>query len=199
MVTYNQYIDKIKIDGFRPCIVGALTCNGLVGLLRTNKYPGYEFVQGGIRHGERPIEAVDREIIEETGFWFHKECNFPPKRFQFLFEDRMETKVKDQLVTSQGENISPRGKHYLVYGVEIDKQDGLPKVNLEDSQYKGSSVKFHECRWVSVKEGLELVKTLTNPKKQEIATRAILKLQELGYAEQAGNSTPLIVNKRASR
>jgi hypothetical protein len=183
MITYNQYIDQIKLDGFRPCIIGAITCNGKIGLLRSNKYPGYEFVQGGIGFGETPVEAIEREVIEEMGFWFHKECNFPPRRHQFLFEDKMQTKVKEVQVTSSGEEIQPKGKHYLVYGLEINPVNNkLPEINSEDFQFKGSTVKLHSCKWVSVKEALELVQTLQNQKKEEIATRAIKCLEDLGYA-----------------
>jgi len=184
MVTYNQYIDQIKLEGFRPCVIGAITCNGLIGLLRSNKYPGYEFVQGGVALGETPIEAIEREVIEEMGFWFHKECHFPPKRYQFLFEDKMETKVKETLVTSDNKEIRPKGKHYLVYGLEINSpHENLPKINPEDFSFTGSTVKLHECRWVRVDEALRLVQTLTSPKKREIATNAIKQLEELGYAK----------------
>ena len=181
MVTYSQYIEKVKSEGFRPCVIAAMVCNGLIGLSRSNKYPGYEFLQGGINYGETPIEAIERETIEELGFWFHKECNFPHKRNQFLFEDQLEMKVKEPVMSDKG-SIKARGKHYLVYALEIEPTNQkLPGINPDDFKFQGTTVKFHEQKWVTRNEAMQLIQKIANPKKKEIAKRAIEMLADLGY------------------
>lgn len=181
MASYSEYIEKIKQEGFRPCVIGAMVCSGLIGLSKSNKYPGYEFLQGGINYGETPIEAIERETIEELGFWFHKECNFPPKRHQFLFEDRMEMKVKEPVISDKGP-IKTKGKHYLIYALEINPEnEKLPQINPDDFEFRGTTVKFHEHKWVTKAEALKLIEQITNPKKMEIAKRTIGILAELGY------------------
>jgi len=170
---YLKHVDQVKRTGYRPSVIAALIFQGKVGMFRSNKYPGFEFVQGGIEGIETPLEAIKREVIEELGYWFYSKCNFPPQNLKFLFEEKMKTKIKGELVTQTGEKIKPVGKQYVVFGVILKEKGELPEINEEDSKWKGTTVKFHEHRWVGPNEARKLAATITNPIKKEIALRTI--------------------------
>lgn len=174
-----QKIDQIKESGFRPCVIAVLVCNGKLGLFHSHKYPGYEFLQGGINFGETPIETVEREALEEAGYWFYKGCNFPPKNVEFLFEEHMKTKVKETLLTENGKQVNPEGKHYLVYLVELNTVQ-VPEITAEDMDYLGSSVKFDKVVWADSILANKLTSGIQNLIKRDIAKKAIdLAMQRL--------------------
>jgi len=55
-------------DGYRPN-VGIVLCNGRDEVFwgkRVNEH-AWQFPQGGIKHGESPVDAMYRELREETG------------------------------------------------------------------------------------------------------------------------------------
>ena len=171
-------IELIRQKGFRPCVIAALICGGKVGLFKSH-YPGYEFVQGGIEFGETPQEAMEREVMEELGHWFYQGCNFPPEKFIYLLEAKMETKVKEALVTEKGETIKPVGKYYLVFAALL-RTDGKPSIKPEDFQFSGSTVKFHAHVWADYDEAKRLIETITNPIKRDIALKSIEMLKARG-------------------
>lgn len=55
-------------DGYRPN-VGIIVCNGRNQVFwgKRVREHSWQFPQGGIKHGESPIEAMFRELREETG------------------------------------------------------------------------------------------------------------------------------------
>jgi len=170
----NHYIDELKRKGYRPTLVCALVMNNRVAVFKNNTYGGYELVQGGFEAGESPEETLEREVIEELGFWFHKECNFRQIVMTYLFEEKMEMKIAGHLETRTKEKIVPKGKHYIVFAAEIHSSTTkFPQINPDDFSFKGTSVKLHQCRWVNAKEARSTLETITNPKKREIALRVI--------------------------
>lgn len=176
-----KYIENIKEEGYRPSVIGALICHELVALFRSNRYPGYEFVQGGINFGELPIEAIQREVIEELGYWFYTECQFPPQKAEFLFEDRMKMNIKEKILTASGKTVNPIGKHYLIYAVSLKSDKKLPEINPDDLNFNGTSVKFDRCSWTTNEKAKQLVQTITNSTKKSIAIRALQILFDKKY------------------
>jgi hypothetical protein len=170
----NRYIDELKQIGYRPTLVGALVKNKRVALFENNEYKGFEFIQGGFEHGENPKETLEREIIEELGYWFHHDCNFSSLEMIYLFEDKMNMKVKGKLQTSTKEEFSAKGKHYVVFAAVLDNGSiDFPQISPEDYSFTGTSVKLHQCRWVDAKTAHKLLSKISNPKKREMASKTI--------------------------
>jgi len=176
-------LDQIKREYYRPCIVAALVCDRKVGLLQSKKYFGYEFLQGGIEFGEDPLEAMKREVMEETGFWFYSLCNFPPEKAEYLFEARMETKVKGNVRLTSGEEIHPKGKHYLVYAVKLRENSSVPQIDQNDVNFSGSTVKFLKCEWTDSSKATGLMSKDNNPIKRDISLQTINLLKKKGYID----------------
>lgn len=174
----NQYVNDLKKTGYRPTLICVLISDNLIGLLKGRNYNGYEFVQGGIEYGESPLETLEREVMEELGYWFHKACNFSRIKMTYLFEGRMDMKIKDKLITQEGELVRPKGKHYIVFAAEICTDGELPEVNQDDVNYKGSSVKLEKCIWVNIGEAKRILKKTRNPVKRNIVLKAIDIAQE---------------------
>ncbi|MEI7792907.1 MAG: NUDIX domain-containing protein [Candidatus Berkelbacteria bacterium] len=178
-------LDEIRLEGYRPCVIAALACQGRVGLFHTNRYPGYEFAQGGIELGEIPAETIEREIREEAGDGFSMDCAWPIEP-TFMFEARMETKVKGVLKTSNGTIVSPRGKHYLVYAVPLQNTDYFPEIQFEwegESMWKenGGTIQFTGYSWADARASAKLTRRIQSPRKQEIVQSAISSLVSLGF------------------
>ena len=176
-------LDKIKQEGYRPCVVAALVFNRKVGLFQSKKYFGSEFIQGGIEFGEEPLETIEREVMEEAGFWFYSLCDFPPEKSEYLFEARMETKVKGTLRTTNGAEIHPIGKHYFVYAVKLKDMDHLPQIDGNDINFSGSTVKFLKCDWVDSTKATEVMGKNNNPIKRDIEIKTISLLKEKSYID----------------
>jgi 8-oxo-dGTP pyrophosphatase MutT (NUDIX family) len=181
-------LDQIRLEGYRPCIIAALTCFGSrVCLFHSNLYPGHEFAQGGIELGEIPAETIEREIQEEAGDGFHLDCAWPIEP-TFMFETRMDTKVKGVLQTSDGRVITPRGKHYLIYAVPLQNTDNiLPEIQFEwegESRWKanGGTIQFTGYTWTDARDAIRLAGRIQSPRKREIVQAAINGLVRLKFA-----------------
>jgi putative (di)nucleoside polyphosphate hydrolase len=60
--------DMIDVDGFRPNVgIVLLNDDGRVFWARRVRRDGWQFPQGGMRSDETPLEAMYRELEEETG------------------------------------------------------------------------------------------------------------------------------------
>ena len=60
--------DQIDAEGFRTNVgIVLMRGNGQVFLGRRTGGRGWQFPQGGVRHGEEPEQAVYRELQEEVG------------------------------------------------------------------------------------------------------------------------------------
>lgn len=174
-----QYLNTLKNDGFRPTLICAMMMKGKVALFSSNRYPGWEFLQGGIEFNELPIETFEREVAEELGYSFYKECNFPPKRFDWLFEERLKTKIKEKVLTAEGVEIAPQAKYYIIFAAEMDAEK-FPEINPEDFAFSGTTVKLHKCKWVGYDESINLVGKIQSTNKREIVIRVLDKLKDKG-------------------
>ena len=53
--------------GVRPSVRGIIIRDGKIGMVHSLKYDYYKFPGGGIESGENHIEALVREVLEESG------------------------------------------------------------------------------------------------------------------------------------
>jgi 8-oxo-dGTP pyrophosphatase MutT (NUDIX family) len=174
-----QYLNTLKSEGLRPTLICAIMVKGKVGLFSSNHYPGWEFLQGGIGFNELPIETFEREVAEELGYTFYQKCHFPPKRFDWLFEAQLKTKIKDKVLTIEGVEVKPTAKHYIVFAAEMDVGK-FPEINADDFAFSGTTVKLHNCKWVGYEEAINLIKKIPSPNKREIIRKVLDKLKDKG-------------------
>ncbi len=60
---YDENIEVVR----RPSARGIIIKNGKVAMIHSEMYDYYKFPGGGIESGEEPIEAMIREVKEESG------------------------------------------------------------------------------------------------------------------------------------
>jgi ADP-ribose pyrophosphatase YjhB (NUDIX family) len=178
----EKYLNGIRSDRYRPCVIGAIVLGGKIVLFKSKKYPGYNFVQGGIENGETPLEALEREVMEELGYWFYKGCQFPPVKAEFLFDRRMTSKnVKSKITSASGETVKPVGKHYLVFFVDISRGQEPPHIREDDYNFSGSTVCFTENKWSNYEEAIKFVSKIDNEIKRDLARETLDLLHKKGY------------------
>lgn len=87
---FKNYKDDGTV-GRRPSARGIIFSNGKVGLVHSLKYDYYKFPGGGIEDGESHIQALYREVLEETGLQIHtgsvKEYGQVVRKEKGLYDD----------------------------------------------------------------------------------------------------------------
>ena len=63
---YKNYIENGTV-GRRPSVRGIIIDNGKIAMVHSLKYDYYKFPGGGIDSGESHLDALIREVSEETG------------------------------------------------------------------------------------------------------------------------------------
>lgn len=172
-----KYLDNLRTSGFRPTLICALVVNQKVALFSSNKYPGWEFLQGGIEFNEIPQETLEREIAEELGYHFLKDCSLPVEKFIWLFEDKLKTAIKDKVISNSGKQVKTNTKHYIIFAA-ILSTGRYPEINSDDYGFTGTTVKLHSVRWVGYKEALKLIGSIKNEIKREILRETLHKLKD---------------------
>lgn len=99
-------------------------------------WKGWEFTKGGIKKGEKILEAVKRELKEETGL---KAVNL--KKFNTSGKYKYNKELKDRR--------SIHGQTYSLYSAKVNKR----KIKLDKLEHCG-------YKWVSFKKA---IKKLTWP------------------------------------
>ena len=62
----KEYDESIEVV-YRPSARGVIIKDGKVAMIHSEKYDYFKFPGGGIEEGESPIDAVIREVKEESG------------------------------------------------------------------------------------------------------------------------------------
>lgn len=171
---YLAHLNLVRKDGYRPCMIAVLICNGKVGLCEAKRYHWYEFLQGGIEPGELPEITLEREIKEEAGEKFYQECFSQDVNISHMFDVQHKMKVKDKQELETGEKIGFKGKEYMVFAVNFKNLSQLPQINANDEQ-----TEFKHCHWVDYESAKNLIKYTKSDVKREIAFRAVNLLKKM--------------------
>jgi ADP-ribose pyrophosphatase YjhB (NUDIX family) len=89
---------------------------------------------GGIEHGEEPIDALRREMLEETGL------SFAGHRMLALLSHRVEHIIADGTI----EDL-----HHIGIIMEVDIEDGQPRREPDGQDALGAA-------WVTIEEARDL-------------------------------------------
>jgi len=103
-------------------------------LKRKLHWKGWEFAKGGLRKEEKILDAVKREVKEETGL-----CAIQIKKFNVSGKYKYDKRFKDR------EGVL--GQTYSLYSAKINKEK-IKLDKLEHSDYK----------WVVFKEAIKKLK-----------------------------------------
>lgn len=114
-------------------------------LKRKLHWKGWEFPKGGVRKGEKILDAVKREIKEETGLKALK-----IKRFDVSGRYKYEKELKER------EGVT--GQTYSLYAGKINKRK-IKLDELEHSKYKWASFRtaMKKLTWSNQKKSLKIV------------------------------------------
>ncbi len=161
-------IDNIRKKGFRPQVVGCFINNDKILFLYKKAHKLWQLPQGGIDNQETIREALKREMTEELGKSFAKNCNF--EDISIIEENQLEFSSKFQgireLKTDAGKEIKMKGKRYLF----IKIQAKITKLNIKRTE-------FDDYQWCTPKEALSLANNIYQTGKKEITLKAIKSLQ----------------------
>lgn len=147
---------KIKKNKFRKAVFGVTYSKGEDGkieyliLKRKKHWKGWEFPKGKIEKSERKIDAVKREIREETGLKILKIKSFKEKG-NYLYKRRL--KDRPRIV----------GQTYSLFAVQVKKG----KIKLDKIEHNGHKwVSFQEAEkkltWPNQKKCLRIVDNWVN-------------------------------------
>ncbi len=163
-------MDKSKITQYRPC-VGVMLVNrdGLVWVGRRFEKQNddgigkwWQMPQGGIDHGEDPVEAAARELQEETGVTSATLIEVADGWFTYDLPEKLIGK-------SWGGKY--RGQKQKWVAFRFDGEDG--EIDL---QPPGHKQEFDQWKWATMDEVLDIVV----PFKKEVYVDVIKVLRHLG-------------------
>jgi len=125
------------------CVI--YTFNGMNNLKylifkRKLHWKGWEFAKGGLKKGEKILDAVKREIKEETGL-----CAIEIRKFNVFgrYKYKKELKEKKGII----------GQTYALYSAQINKR----KIKIDKSEHS-------TCKWVGFKTAMKKL-TFANQRK----------------------------------
>jgi len=130
------------------CVIYAINYFGNVKYLilkRTHHWRWWEFTKGGVRKEEKILDAVIREIKEETGL-----SPIKIKRFNIFGKYKYNKELKDR------EGVT--GQTYSLCAVKI-KKEKIKLDNLEHSNYKwlGFEKAMKKLTWPNQRKCLRVV------------------------------------------
>lgn len=125
----KQEVEAEKLQ-FRPSVYGLIFNEDKTKILLSKQWDGYDYPGGGIKKGERILEALKREVHEEVGVKINGGK-------LVACEDDFYLSKKDKILHS-----------ILLYYV-IDKFTGEPNINNID---KTETDYIHGSEWIDVKK-----------------------------------------------
>jgi 8-oxo-dGTP pyrophosphatase MutT (NUDIX family) len=130
------------------CVIYEINNSGNVKYLifkRKLHWKGWEFAKGGIKKEEKILDAVKREIKEETGL---KPVKI--KKFDVSGKYKYEKELKER------EGVA--GQTYFLYAVEVNKRK-IKLDKLEHSSYEWVSFKraMRKLTWPNQRKCLKVV------------------------------------------
>ena len=155
-------------DGYRPN-VGIIICNrkGQVFWARRVQRDGWQFPQGGVSRNETIIEALYRELLEETGLR-EKQVRVVAHTKKWLHYD-LPRKLLRRPRTSGRRRPNFRGQKQVWFLLELLDEDSC--VNLENG---GDTPEFDQWRWVDTDFALDNIVDFKRP----VYSRALSELKQ---------------------
>lgn len=162
-----EIIDNIRQKGFRPQVVGCFVNDNKILLLFHKKYKLWQLPQGGINNRETVLEALKREMEEELGVDFIKNCDFSDtlitEEAQLIFPKKHQG--SRELKTDEGQEKSMKGKRYFFL-----------KINARETQIDLKKTEFDDYLWLNKTDALKLAQKIYQKGKREITLKAITSL-----------------------
>lgn len=131
-------------DNFRPC-AGAIVFNDEGKVLLGNRIDvevaSWQFPQGGIESKEKPEEAAQRELLEETSVTSVKLISVSSRPLRYVFPKTIKDNFLRRGILSDGQDIYFALFHFVGKDDEISAQTACPE--------------FRELRWCTLDFALE--------------------------------------------
>lgn len=134
---------------YRPVVVAIIQDNlGSTLLVQSAKNPTYwGFPQGGINEGEDILEALQREVVEETGISLYNAiavqvCTFEP-------------------LDIEGRNREEFSKGKMYYYILVKLFESRPKVTLKLDEQS-------DCKWVEADMVKSTLEGVSEPKRSSM-------------------------------
>ncbi|MCK5080959.1 MAG: NUDIX domain-containing protein [Candidatus Moranbacteria bacterium] len=164
-----EIIDKIRQKSFRPQVVGCFLNNNKILFLYKKKHNLWQFPQGGINNRETVHQAITREMIEELGENFVKNCDF--SNFEIIEEDQIEFPQKYQgsreLETDTGQKMEMKGKRYLFIKIQVN----VSKIDIDQTE-------FDDYQWLNSKQAFSLASQIYQTGKKRTTLKALKALHK---------------------
>jgi len=159
-----QIIDDIRQKGFRPQVVGCFLNNNKILFLYKKKHSLWQLPQGGIDNKETVRQAIKREMQEELGEKFIKNCDF--YNIEITEEAQLEfpkkTKGSRDLKTDTGKEMFMKGKRYLFIKIKVNS----PELDIDQTE-------FDNHKWLNFKDAIILSNKIYQIGKRKITLKAI--------------------------
>lgn len=163
-------IDEIRASGYRPQVIGVITCDHHALFVYQKEYNLWMFPQGGIDNHETLEDAFWREMTEELGSAFVSKLD---RSLTFIMEDQSTFPPAKQgsrsVATDAGVDVFMKGKVYFVI-----------HASSSDNQLDITETEFDDYKWVNFDEAQNLIKTIYQTGKQRITREIIKALHEKG-------------------
>lgn len=169
-----EELDNIRKEGFRPGVIASIVHEKKILMFFKKEYKLWMLPQGGINNKEMPVDALQRELIEEVGATFSSNLEY--SKAKMFGNDRMEFKpgkhALRELHTDEGEEVQMIGKDYLFYMIPA-KTDEL---NIKDTD-------FDEHFWMSFREAYFIADKIYQKGKRRITLKIMNALHSLELIE----------------
>ncbi|OGC70189.1 hypothetical protein A2415_00770 [candidate division WWE3 bacterium RIFOXYC1_FULL_39_7] len=163
-------IDEVRKTGYRPSVICCCVHDKKVLFLYKKEFSMWMFPQSSVRNKEELVEAAGREIREELGESFAKNCN-SADAFAFgedMIEFLPEKQNLEELKTDDGQECKMLGKKYFYCAVAAKDET----LNISETQYD-------DHYWLEFQPAMFLAKKIHQPGKRRITMKALELLKSL--------------------
>ena len=163
-------LNEVRKTGFRPSVMCCCIHEKKVLMLYKKEYSLWMFPQGGVDNGEEIIGAVFREIQEELGEKFKKNCIqdeilvYGDDQIEFLPEKQ----IADGLQTDDGISMTMIGKKFYFCAVASVSEE----LDIKDTE-------FDDYYWLEYQPAMFLAKKIHQPGKRRVTMKALNLLKEM--------------------